>query len=53
MSFKAFKTSEAAVKEIDRLYKKSVDHLRREFESFAAGKIPKKARFRLLPRHTV
>lgn len=42
MSFKTFKTSQSALKEIERLYQKSIDYLRQEFESFAAGKIPKK-----------
>ena len=42
MSFKTYKTAETAFDEIERLYRKSVDHLRAAFEGFATGKIPKK-----------
>lgn len=42
MSFKIVKSSQAALLEIDRLYQKSINYLRQEFENFANGKIPKK-----------
>ena len=42
MSYKTCKTSEAAFKEIERLYTKSIADLRKSFEDFAKGKIPKK-----------
>ena len=42
MNYKSYKTPDAALKEIQRLYSKSIDYLRTEFEGFADGKIPKK-----------
>lgn len=41
-SFKTFKSAETAFAEIDRLYRKSTEYLRKEFENFAGGSIPKK-----------
>jgi len=42
MSMKSFKTAEAACAEIAKLYQKSIDLLRQEFQDFAKGKIPKR-----------
>ncbi len=42
MTMKSFKTSESAFKEVERLYNKSIQYLKDEFESFSKGKIPKK-----------
>lgn len=42
MSFKTFKSSQSALKEIKRLYDKSIEYLRAEFDSYASGKIPKR-----------
>jgi len=42
MSFKLFKTSDAAFAEIEKLYNKSINHLKSNFEAFAKGRIPKK-----------
>lgn len=42
MTFKNYKTSDSAFIEIERLYSKSIEYLKSEFESFSKGKIPKK-----------
>ena len=42
MSFKSFKSADAAFDEIKRLYDKSIAHLRDGFDDFAKGKIPSK-----------
>jgi len=42
MTFKKFKTSDSAFKEVERLYNKSIQHLKGEFANFSKGKLPKK-----------
>lgn len=42
MTFKSFKTSDAAFQEIERLYYKSINHLKNGFEEFSKGNLPKK-----------
>jgi AMP nucleosidase len=42
VEFKKYKDADKAFMEIERLYNKSIEYLKGEFESFAKGKIPKK-----------